>query len=87
MNKRVVIYYVLGFVICACSLLLRFFWLESAPQVPGMLRTFIFGLPWISVAGVLAWWRSRDLPKTYPLAFVFGTVTPLIVATIWLALR
>ena len=86
MNKRLVAYYTTGFVICACSLLLRFLWLESAPQVPGMLRTFVFGLPWISVAGVLVWWRSRQIPNQYPLAFVFGTVTPLIVATIWLSI-
>ncbi len=87
MNKRVVIYYIAGFVICACSLLLRFLWLEGAPQVPGMFRTFVFGLPWISVAGVLVWWRSRNIPNKYPLAFVFGTVTPFILATIWLVLR
>ena len=87
MNKRLIAYYTTGFLICAGSLLLRFLWLEGGARVPGMIRTLVFGMPWISVAGVIVWWRSREIPNKYPLAFVFGTVTPLIIATIWLALR
>lgn len=87
MNKRILAYYATGFLVCAGSLLLRFLWLQGETAVPRMIQNVIFGLPWISVAVVLVLWRSRELPHKYPLAYVFGTVTPLIFATIWLALQ
>ena len=70
--------YVSGFGICAVSVLLLLFWQQGGITVPRMVRNIVGGLPWISVAAVIVVWRAKELPKMYPLAFVFGVGTPFL---------
>ncbi len=87
MNKKLLAYYGMGLIISAASLVLPFLWQSGFTALPHMVQRIFFALPWISVAFVLAWWRSREIPKKYPLAFVCGTITAFIVAAILLQLR
>jgi len=82
-NLRHVIWlYVSGFMVCAASLLLTLYWTQGGITAPGMVRTVVGGLPWIAVAGMIVVWRSRELPRSYPLAFVLGIGTPFLLLVI-----
>ena len=71
--------YLAGCGLCTLSVLLMLFWQQGGITVPPMIRNVVGGLPWISVAAVIVVWRAKELPKLYPLAFVFGVGSPFLV--------
>ena len=70
--------YVAGFGICALSIFLSLYWRQNEIAISPIIRHFVGGLPWLSVAVVIVTWRARELAKIYPLAFVFGVGTPFV---------
>ncbi len=86
-RKRQVLYYLCGAALCMVSLLFRIYWVQNGAGgesgVQSFLRSLIGGLPWISVAIVILLWRSKG-EKVHPVAFLFGTATPLVLAYLWL---
>jgi hypothetical protein len=80
-RNNVIGYYVAGFVVCALGLVLSYL-LRNNTALPGMIRNLVAGLPWISVAIVIARWRAKEQSKAYPLAYVFGVATPFIVVLV-----
>ena len=76
--RNAVLLYVAGLLLCASSVGLMLYWRQGGITVPGMVRNVVGGLPWIGVAVAIVIWRAKELPKIYPLAYVFGTGTPFL---------